>query len=67
MDRFTVANMTWLTVKKLIFEGDNIIITPLLKQHMGYTAISAGWLPHVAHIYVVVYLYNLMRQQRTQV
>ena len=58
--------MTWLTVKKLIVEGDNIIITALLKQDMGYTAISASWLPHVAYIYVVVYLYNIMRQQRTQ-
>jgi hypothetical protein len=34
--------MTWLTVKKLIVEGDNIIITALLKQDMGYTAISAS-------------------------
>jgi hypothetical protein len=51
----------------LIVEGDNIIITALLKQDMGYTAISASWLPHVAYIYVVVYLYNIMRQQRTQV
>ena len=58
--------MTWLTVKKLIVEGDNIIITALLKQDMGYTAISASWFPHVACIYVVVYLYNVMRQQRTQ-
>jgi hypothetical protein len=50
----------------LIVEGDNIIITALLKQDMGYTAISASWFPHVACIYVVVYLYNVMRQQRTQ-